>query len=68
MWPGIGLVVPGDFSQTGRYANNELTDRTDYGFIIAVFIVVEPGPVVVVFKVFEKTEKVFGKTAEFRHT
>ncbi len=67
MGPGISRVVPGDFSQARRNANNEFTDRADDGFIIAIFIVVEPGAVVVVSKVFEKTEKVCWKTVEFSH-
>ena len=67
MGPGISFVVPGDFFQTGRNADNEFTDRTDYRFIVAIFVVVEPGTVVVVSKVFEKTKKIPGKTVEFRH-
>ena len=67
MRPGISRVVPGNFSQAGCNANNEFTDRTDYGFIVAVFVVIEPGPVVVASKLFEKIKKVFGKTVEFRH-
>jgi len=67
MWPGISFVVPGDFSQTGRYTNYEFTDWTDYGFIITVLVIVEPDPVVVVSKVFEKIEKIFGKTVKYCH-
>ena len=67
MRTGISRVVPGNFSQAGCNANNEFTDRIDYGFIVAVFVVFEPDPVVVVSKVFEKIEKVCGKTVEFRH-
>ena len=67
MRPGISRVVPGNFSQTGCNADNEFTNRTDYGFVVAVFVVVEPDPVIVVSKLFEKIEKVLGKTVEFRH-
>ena len=67
MRPWISREMPGNFSQTRCNANNELTDRTDYGCIVAVFVVIEPGPVVVVAKVFEKTEKVFRKIVVFGH-
>ena len=67
MRTGISLVMPGNFFQAGCHANNELTDRADHGFMVAVFVFIEPGPVVVLSKVFEKTEKVLRKTVEFNH-
>ena len=67
MRPGISRVMPGNFSQTGCDTNNEFADRANHGLMVAIFVVIEPGPVVIVAEVFEKIEKVFRKTVEFGH-
>ena len=59
--------MPGDFSQVRGEANDKFADGADDRFMVAILVVIEPDPVVVVSKVFEKCKKILGKTIEFRH-